>query len=68
VKRRPDITLRQARLGPEDERLDHQFWERLSPEERVQEAWNLSLELWEFKGWDAGEPGLCRTVARIVRR
>jgi hypothetical protein len=61
------ITIRKARMGPEDDRLDREFWARMSPEERVLEAWRLSLELWEWKGWDAGEPGLCRSVARVLR-
>ena len=66
--RAKDVTLRKARLGAEDERLDREYWERMPPVERVEETWRLSLELWEMKGWDAGEPGLYRTVARVVRR
>ena len=65
---RPGITLHKARFGAEDERLDREFWARMSAEERVLETWNLSLELWELKGWDAGEPGLYRSVARVFRR
>src|SRR6266567_1759469 len=61
-----EITIRKARLGEEDDRLDREFWARLPPEERVEETWWLSLELWEMKGWDTGEPGLCRLVARVV--
>jgi len=65
--RRP-ITVRKARLGsPEEEALDRAFWADLTPEERVLETWRLSLELWEMKGWDAGEPGVCRSRARVVR-
>jgi len=62
------VTVRKARQGPEDEHLDREFWERMPPVERVEETWRLSLELWEMKGWDAGEPGPYRTVARVVRR
>jgi hypothetical protein len=62
-----EITIRKARFGAEDERLDREFWAQLSPDERILETWRLSLELWEMKGWDAGEPGLCRTVARVRR-
>jgi hypothetical protein len=61
------ITIRKAKLGPEDERLDREFWASIPPEERVEEAWRLTLELWELKGWDSGEPGLRRPVARVVR-
>jgi hypothetical protein len=67
-QRATTITLRRAHFGDEDERLDREFWERMPPDERVEEAWRLSLELWEMKGWDTGEPGLCRSVARVVRR
>jgi hypothetical protein len=62
------ITIRKAKLGPEDDRLDREFWASMPPEERVEEAWRLTLELWELKGWDPGEPGLCRSVARVVHR
>jgi hypothetical protein len=67
LDRAQHITVRKARLGPEDERLDREFWERLSPADRVEETWRLTLELWELKGWDAGEPGLHRAVARTLR-
>lgn len=66
-RRSPHITISKARFGEEDERLDREFWERMPPDERVEEAWRLTLELWELKGWDAGEPGLRRPVTRIVR-
>ena len=68
TRRAREITIRKARLGEEDDRLDREFWARLPPEERVEATWRLSLELWEMKGWDAGEPGPYRTVARVVRR
>ena len=61
------ITIRKARLGAEDERLDREFWAELTPDERILETWRLSLELWAMKGWDPGEPGLCRSVARVHR-
>lgn len=43
-------------------------WAALSPSERMEEAWRLSEELWEFSGRGAGEPGLSRSVARVCRR
>jgi hypothetical protein len=61
------ITMRKVRLGAEDERADREFWAELGPDERLLETWRLSLELWAFKGWDSGEPGLRRAVARVVR-
>jgi hypothetical protein len=59
---------RKTRRGPEDDRADREFWAAMTPDQRVLETWRLSLELWEFKGWDAGEPGLRRPAARVVRR
>ena len=62
------ITIRKAKLGPEADRLDREFWAGMTSGERVEETWRLTLELWELKGWDPGEPGLCRSVARVIRR
>ena len=65
----PRITsTRKLRLGAESERADREFWAALTPAERVLETWRLSLELWELKGWDTGEPGLRRPAARVIRR
>lgn len=65
----PRITgTRKVRMGKDSDRADREFWAALAPHERVLETWRLSLELWELKGWDSGEPGLCRLVARVVRR
>ena len=61
------ISVRRARLGVEDARLDREFWRGIAPGERVLETWRLSVELWQWKGWDTDEPGLCRSVARVVR-
>jgi hypothetical protein len=61
------VSLRKARLGAEDDRMDREFWALLPPERRAEEAWRLTLELYELKQWDSGEPGLYRSVARVVR-
>ncbi len=67
AERAARITVNKARLGPEDEALDRAFWARLTPAERMEETWRITLELWALKGWDPGEPGLRRPVA-LVRR
>jgi len=59
---------RKTRMGPDSERADREFWAAMTPEDRVLETWQLSLELWELKGWSTGEPGLYRSVARTIRR
>jgi hypothetical protein len=61
------ITIRSGHLGPETESMDRLFWAAMTPDERVEEAWRLTLEIWEMKGWDPGEPGLRGPVARVVR-
>jgi hypothetical protein len=67
LHRASHITIRKTKLGPEADRLDREFWAGMTSEERVEETWRLTLELWELKGWDTGEPGLCRSVARVIR-
>jgi hypothetical protein len=64
---RSRITGKKAFMGPEADRMDREFWAQLTPDERVEETWRLSLELWRFKGWDAGEQRLHRAVARTIR-
>jgi hypothetical protein len=62
------VTTRKLRMGVESDRADREFWAAMSAEQRVEQAWRLSIELWEIMGWDADEPGLCRAVARTVSR
>ena len=61
------ITIQKAWLGPEAGRIDREYWTRLTPDERVETAWQISLELWWFKGWDTGEQRLHRAVTRLIR-
>ena len=68
TRHEPRITsTRKLRPGPEADQADREYWAALTPAERVLETWRLSLELWELKGWDTGEPGLRRPAARVVR-
>jgi hypothetical protein len=56
--RNPRISsTRKLRLGAESDQADREFWASLTPEQRVEETWRLSVELWEVNGWDIGEPG-----------
>lgn len=62
------VTARKIiRRGAQDD-FDPDFWTQVSPDERFTEAWRLSEEIWRLKGWDLGEPGMCRSVARVIRR
>ncbi len=66
---RTSITsARKLRQGEAAEEADGEYWAALTPAERLNETWRLSLELWEFKGWDAGEPGLRSPARRVERR
>jgi hypothetical protein len=65
---RAHATTRKTTLAALDDAFDRAFWARLSPSEKLEEAWRLSEELWEFSGRGSGEPGLSRSVARVLRR
>ena len=65
---RSHIKIRRARLGPEADALDRADWAALTPDERVEAVWTLSVLQWSLQGWNPDEPGLCRSVARVVRR
>ena len=57
------VSRLQDQTGPDD------YWLRLTPAERVDLTWELSLEAWQLANPDyEDEPGLPRSVARIVRR
>ncbi len=57
---RSRASTRKTTLAALDDEFDRQFWSQLTPDERFAETWRLSEELWQLKGWDAGEPGLSR--------
>ncbi len=63
-----EITTRVFRRRAEHEAADAAYWRALSPEERVNLAWRLSEELWRLRGEFPDEPGILRTVARVIRR
>jgi len=61
-------STRKTRMGPEADQADREFWAALTAAERMELAWQLSVELWQLAGRDTGEPGLSRTTTRVVRR
>jgi hypothetical protein len=65
---RSHASTRKVTLATLDDAFDRAFWAGLSPSEKLAEAWRLSEELWRFTGRDPGEPGLSRSVARLLRR
>lgn len=62
------ITVKKATLGSQDDNgFDREFWANVAPIDKLVEAWKMTEEVWHLKGWDPGEPGLSRSVARVVR-
>jgi hypothetical protein len=59
---------RKTSLRDLDDAFDVEVISRTTADERFAETWRLTEELWRFKGWDPGERGLSRSVARVVRR
>jgi hypothetical protein len=55
---------RLRRLGDDDE---DEYLTRLSPGERMQLVWRLTLQAWSFKEGLSDEPRLRRDVVRVVR-
>ena len=64
---RENITIRICRTAADEETADREFWQRLTPEERIEETWRLSEELWRLRNEFSDEPGLCRSVASLHR-
>ncbi len=62
------MTARKVIRHGSDEEIDTEFWAQITPDERFAETWRLSEEIWRLKGWDPGEPGLSRSLARLIRR
>ena len=68
ARRAARITVRRFASAAEADRHDLEFWQQMSPDERVRHVWRLSQELWRLRGEYRDEPGLCRSVARLHRR
>jgi hypothetical protein len=62
------VTLRRVRRGDEERRADQEFWQALTPEQRVDCLWDMVLEVRTIKGFPGDEPRLQRSVLRIERR
>jgi hypothetical protein len=62
------ITARLVRRGTAESEFEREFWNRLTPEERVECLWDMVLEARELNGLHGDEPGLQKSVVRLVRR
>lgn len=63
-----DIQARLIRRDSDDGSFDRAFWRRLGHEARFAAAWEMVVEATLFRGEDAGESGLQRSVCHIQRR
>ena len=61
-------TIRRFASAAEADREDLAYWRRIPEAERVLQVWPLSVEQWRLSGENVNEPGLCRSVARVLRR
>jgi hypothetical protein len=62
------LVTRRFESSTEADRHDLEFWMQIPEHERVLQVWRLSRELWQLRGELRDEPGLCRSVARVIRR
>ena len=62
------LVTRRFESSAEADRHDLEFWLQIPEHERVLQVWRLSRELWQLRGELRDEPGLCRSVARVIRR
>ena len=65
VRSRADYATRLGRLH---DREDDAYLRSLSPAQRMQMVWQMTLDAWAFKEGLADEPRLRRDVVRVVRR
>lgn len=61
---RRNYPTRRKRLNEPD---DDAYLRGLSPGERIELVWPLTLQAWEFMTGEASEPRLRRHVVRVVR-
>jgi hypothetical protein len=55
-------------MKEDDDSFDRAFWAAMSPSDRLEAVWDLTLEYLAWRGGDAGEPRLQRSVCRVERR
>ena len=56
------ITLRRFASSKAADAHDLEFWQQISPDDRILLTWTLSKEQWQLAGYPPHEPGLHRSV------
>lgn len=62
------LTVRRYASSAEADRDDRRFWLEMSDADRLLYVWHLSVEQWALRGDPPYEPGLHRSVTRVIRR
>lgn len=62
------ITGRLVKRGEAEKEFDREFWRRAGHEARFAAAWQMVVESYLFRGRDAGELRLQRSVENLQRR
>ncbi|MBI4822037.1 MAG: hypothetical protein HY791_37615 [Deltaproteobacteria bacterium] len=66
---RRSMSVKILRRGDKDDgSFDREFWQALGPERIFEAAWDMVAEVRAFRGDDADEPRLQRSVCRVERR
>ena len=60
--------MRVVGLHEDDGAFDREFWRTIPPSKRLELVWDMVLEYLEWRGLNAGEPRLQRSVCRIEQR
>ncbi|MBI5154029.1 hypothetical protein HZA57_02230 [Candidatus Poribacteria bacterium] len=63
-----EITERLVKRGEAEKDFDREFWRKAGHEARFAAAWQMVIEAALFRGQDAGELRLQRTVECFKRR
>lgn len=65
---RKDVEERVFRSFAEEERAERAYWRSLTPTQRVDMMWQLTIDAWSFTGERIAESRLPRHIVRIYRR
>ena len=65
--RKRTVSVRVGRLGVDDTRMDDDWWESFTPDQRVAMMWDLVRDARAWRGEVGDEPRLQRSVVRIER-
>ncbi|MBE3099801.1 MAG: hypothetical protein IMZ44_22010 [Planctomycetes bacterium] len=67
MEQRPHATARLVPLHADDGRFDREFWAGIDPTRRLELVWDMVAEFLTWRGLDAAESRLQRSVCRLER-